>query len=250
MKVLFGVNALDSIRASAYLSHLVFTGYSYKQIPDLKFTFFVPERCSIDRMRNQAAAYALQNECDYLLFIDDDVIVEPETLVSLLDAAQKKGADIVMAETYVRGVPYNAMFFKMVGDKLEHYNDYERDADVDGLLECDAIGFSCALISCALLKKLSTPYFITGPNFTEDVFFCLKAKQEQPDTKIVVDTRVPTGHTLAGHYVHKSNVKAWREFGNKMLGEEPEVQKRDRSDQYAEEIENLFPGESSEDFGD
>lgn len=241
MKMVLGVNVLDSVGAAPYLSHVVLAGYSYKNIPNLQISFYAPERMSIDRMRNMAADIALRSECDYLCFIDDDVIVEPNTIQSLLDALEKSGADVAMAETYVRGIPYNAMFFKDRNGKLEHYNDFEAEVDSNGLVECDAVGFSAVLIKCDLLKKLSKPYFVTGPSFTEDVYFCVKAKEElgKDKVKYVVDTRVPTGHTLTGHYIHKSNVKNWREFDSGMLPMD-EIERADRPQDYVDKIEKIF----------
>ena len=83
MKILVGVNTLTSVDQLVYLSHCQFWTRTVKQYPNDEFMFFAPHRMSIDNMRNASVKVALQHNCDYLLFIDDDVIVEPHTFKSL-----------------------------------------------------------------------------------------------------------------------------------------------------------------------
>jgi hypothetical protein len=235
MKILWGVNVLDSVKSEVYASHVALAAYFKTQHPKWALTFFTPQRMSIDRMRNEAAKMALEADYDYLMFVDDDVLVEPQVFDSLLSC----DADVAMAETYIRGYPFNAMWFKNVGGKLEHDNDSK--ADESGLIECDAVGFSCVLIKVSLLKKVTMPFFVTGPNFTEDVYFCTKAKAELGDNnvKIVVDTRYPTGHLLTPTFVHKQNVKILRAFHKVQIGAVQEHPK-DRGEEYLKEVEALF----------
>lgn len=244
MKLFLGINVLEHISARPYLSHLSFMGDCHKDFPGIQIYTYTPYRCSIDRMRNESARMALEFECDYLMFIDDDVIVESHTLKSLINA----NADIAMAETYVRGMPFNAMFFTYVDGKLEHLNEYEHLVDEQGLIRVDAVGFSCVLIKCDLLRKLSTPYFVTGPNFTEDVYFCVKAQHElgKDNVSMVVDTKVPTGHEMMPGIVTRDNVKLLRQFTADedkaiKLGDTKALQKSiDRGNEYTDVITEMF----------
>lgn len=243
MKIVFGVNVLDSVSSQVYLSHLAFMGAFKQKHPDSKVLIYTPERTGIDRMRNEAARIALQEECDYLMFVDDDVFIEPNTFDSLASI----DADVAMAETYVRGYPFNAMWFVEKEGRFQHDNDCAPKES--GFSFCDAVGFSCVLIKCSLLKKLTTPYFVTGPNFTEDVYFCVKAQRElgKENVKIAVDHRVPTGHTIAGQYVTKENVKLLRAFHKAQYGELLNPPK-DRGEEYLKEVENLFKSTQGELF--
>ncbi len=245
MKLFLGINVLEHVSARPYLSHLNFVGDCHKDFPGMTMFLYTPYRCSIDRMRNESAKLALEYECDYLMFIDDDVIVEAHTLKSLVDA----NADIAMAETYVRGGDFNAMFFKYVNDKLEHLNDYKDFVDEKGIIRVDAVGFSCVLIKCDLLRKLSTPYFITGDNFTEDVYFCIKAVHElgADNVKMIVDTKIPTGHEMMPGIVTRDNVKLLRQFTKDedaalKMGDQ-KLTSPDRGDIYSDQILNMFEGQ-------
>lgn len=211
-KILVGVNVLTSVESEVYGNHCELFFHFGRRMPEHDFILYHPRRTSIDRMRNLAAKYALEFECDYLCFIDDDVLVDRECLASLLKADK----DVVAALTYIRGYPFNPMVFKYIynngnGDKVLGY-DTELKADPEGLVECEAVGFSCVLIKCELLRKVSTPYFITGSHHTEDVYFCVKAKKEFPNTAIFTDIKYATSHRLNSEYVTQSNVQKLRNY--------------------------------------
>jgi hypothetical protein len=189
---------------------------------------------SIDNARNTAADLAMKMECDYLMFIDDDVLIPKNTLDLLLKADKDIAAGLVI----IRGVPFNVMAFRWLdlGQKQEErpkederrsltfYNDlpfvegltcaaeekHERfrldcehchKAPLKEIVNVDAIGFSCALIKTDVLHQLTTPYFVTGRHHTEDVYFCMKVQTELKDEagnspSIVMHTGVKCGHLL------------------------------------------------------
>ena len=212
LKIFVGVNTLTSIDTEVYGSHSNFWYYNGKTYPDFQFIKFHPRRLSIDHMRNKSAELALAHECDYLMFVDDDVIIEKDTLTTLLSADK----DVVMGLTYIRGYPFNPMLFKSVLNKkgvqiLDHYHDFANNV-VDGLVECAAVGFSCVLIKCDLLKKVRPPYFITGTHHTEDIYFCVKAKREVDGVSIFTDVRCPTQHLLDKQAVGPKTVEALRGY--------------------------------------
>lgn len=172
---------------------------------------------SIDNARNTAADLAMKAQCDYLMFIDDDVMIPKNTLDLLLKADK----DIIAGLVIIRGMPFNVMAFRWMDlgvpqedrpkedekRSLTFYNDlplrtpcesgHERfhiecenclkiGLHPDGLqavVDVDAIGFSCALIKTDVLHQLTTPYFITGRHHTEDVYFCMKVKTELVGTE-------------------------------------------------------------------
>lgn len=225
MKILIGTNVLTQLDSEAYGNHCGLWCYLGKKYPKDTLAFFHPRRLSIDNMRNEAARIALEEEFEYLMFIDDDVLIQPNVLDFLLEADK----DIVAAVTHIRSYPFRSMFFKYVGENLlSHYDDYEKDVDEKGLLKCDAVGFSCVLIKVELLKKLTKPFFITGAFHTEDVYFCVKAQKELglENVSIYVDTRCPTAHLLDKEAVSSKNVKALREYYKTAY---PDLGKEDRT---------------------
>lgn len=204
---MIGVNTLTQVDQLAYVNHCQFWYRLGKNHPDIEFALSCPRRASIDRMRNQTAQATLENNFDYLMFVDDDVLVPVDGLKKLLEA----DADIAAGHTVIRGYPYNNMFFKYEEDKTLTY-DNEPVLNERGLIECAAVGFSFVLIKTSLIKKVPPPYFVTGTHNTEDVYFCLKAKEYNPETTIVVDPAVRTGHILGSEVVEPDNKEALKKF--------------------------------------
>lgn len=217
---MIGINVLESVNSFVYQNHIRFFSNLKKDFPNDQFFLFTPYRMSIDSMRNVSAKLAIDAGCDYLMFIDDDVIIANETY-SVLKAADK---DIIMALTYIRGYPFRPMMFKTVevvtdieGKRRENlvpYEDYEKDVDQEtGLLKCQAVGFSCVLIKMDVVKAVTPPYFITGATYTEDVYFCNKARYTlDPEPSIYVHTRIPTMHMMMADGVNADNVAQLREL--------------------------------------
>jgi hypothetical protein len=182
------------------------------------------------------AKVALDNNADYLMFIDDDVIIPMDTINRLL----RCNADVAAGWTIIRGYPYKNMFFKYMDfDRVNliNYPDDEIPAE-DTILEVGAVGFSCVLIKVDALRKVPSPWFVTGPFNTEDIYYCVKALRHcmtcggtrieqrlvetDPETickcevfkehRIVVDTSVKTAHNLGEEYIEPATKLAYRKY--------------------------------------
>jgi glycosyltransferase involved in cell wall biosynthesis len=231
MKTFICTNILTVVDAASYITHCNFWYRLGRTFPKDTFFAMTPPRMAIDQARNWAAKMAMQQECDYLMFIDDDALIAPDTLASLISA----DLDIVMAHTYIRGYPFHVMAFKRDGEKgLVNFDDYKEFIGENGVFLCDAVGFHCALIKVELLKKMEPPYFLTGTHYTEDIYFCVKARKEVSESvSIGVDTRVPTGHLLHKENVSVENVERLRTYYSN--GEQNGVP-RDRGQSYYEQV--------------
>lgn len=208
ISIMVGVNTLTAIDQSAYSNHCQFWFRLGRNYPNIQFGLHNPRRSSIDRMRNHTAKLAISSGFDYVMFLDDDVLVPPhDSLQKMVDADK----DVVAAHTIIRGHPFHNMFFKdnEKKDGLSYYDDPPEGVD---LVECAAVGFSFVLIKTSLLEKVPPPYFVTGMHNTEDVYFCLKAKHHVPDCSIFVDMSIPTGHILGSEIMAPDNRKAYKEY--------------------------------------
>lgn len=249
MLTLIGTNVLTSVHSYSYGNHCQMWFRLGRNTED-NFIFYSPQRSTIDRMRNESARVALENEADYLMFIDDDVLLPIVLGSTAYDILKKADLDIVAANVMIRGYPFEPMWFKkeMKGNQitLPYYRDWKKKKDKDGVLRKDvgAVGFSCVLIKTSLLKKLTIPYFITGSNHTEDIYFCLKALEEYPKVKIGVCVDLICGHILTPEIVtakNRSNLKDFCEAENPDLLKEGNM---DRGLVYHEQINQLMEGDS------
>ena len=211
------VNTLQSVNSFVYSNHIAFMCETIRRYPQKDSIFFLtPNRMSIDTARNFAAKVAMENDCDYLMFIDDDVLVPPDALDRLIEL----DSDIAAGLVIIRGYPFNVMLFdftensKPENPQLRYYNHLPKNEDgtLVKKVKCAAVGFSCALIGVGLLKALEPPYFITGLNLTEDVYFCLKALETHPDVEIYADTSIQCGHLLNPEPIEWGTREKMQEF--------------------------------------
>lgn len=222
MKILIGINTLTQVEQSIYANHIQFfyrLGRHYGNT--VEFGINTPRRQSIDRMRNTSAKIALDNNFDYLMFIDDDVHIPIDTLDKLLEADK----DIIAGWTIIRGHPFDNMFFKFEDEeqtKLKAYNEPFELEDFEpgnkGILKVAAVGFSCVLIKVSLLREMEPPYFVTGPFNTEDIYFCMKARETKgKEFSCYVHTGILTSHILGPECIDpltRKDYKAYYEIVN------------------------------------
>lgn len=228
MKITIAINSLIATRYQAYTNHIQTFFRIGRNHPDKDIVLVNPERMTIDRMKNMAADVALDTQSDYLLIIDDDVLLpvmrrpQKDWLDLLIDAK----ADIVAGDVLIRGYPFNHMLFKW--DK-SHTGLYQMPNVPKklGLIDVDAVGFSLCLIKTDLLKRLTKPYFLTGPNNTEDIYFCLKAQEEYKQVKIKADTRIKCGHLLWDEVISPDNKENYANYYRKQFPADTIDQTRD-----------------------
>ncbi len=211
---------LDTVSNKAYATHLQFAFKLAKDNPEFQFILFTPYRMSITNFRNMAARAALETEADYLLFIDDDAVLvnHPSIFKELKDKIDNdENKHIIMPVAYVRGYPFDPMFFKWENDPeiitegkgLTFYNDFPKNS---GLLEVAAVGCHTCLIKTEVFTAMPQPFFLTGQYNTEDVYFCMKCHDYIENIGIYVDTDITVAHLLDPLYVDDTNVDLMRDF--------------------------------------
>jgi glycosyltransferase involved in cell wall biosynthesis len=116
----------------------------------------------IGNARNQIAHSAVENKCDYLFFIDSDVVIPPDALKRLV--AHNK--DIVSGMYFHKQAPFYPVAYMREVDAMRNetglYNgiaEYPKDT----LIEVDAIGMGCCLIKTDVFKN-----FIADTKHTMD----------------------------------------------------------------------------------
>lgn len=242
IKIVVGINSLTNTLYESYTNHIQFFFRLGRLYPHIDFALVNPARMSIDRMRQLTARTALDIGADYLLFVDDDILVESEGLQQLIDC----NADIAAGKVVIRGYPFDWMIFKRKGDNLFSCKTLpERGVD-----PCDAVGFSFCLIKVSLLQKIPTgnqPYFVTGLNNTEDIYFCVRARQADPKCTIVCACDTLCGHILWPEVMDSRNRAAYTKYYEEMnphvkkqyKEEEQKKKKNHRGDRGLEYLRNV-----------
>lgn len=204
VRVVFGVpteghtqaEALQSLRLMCF-HHGVLQAESKVLNKDVQFEF---SDSTCGRMftpfaREKMALDALANNADYLFMIDDDMLSPYDAFERLY----RHDVDIVAALAFTRNPPYNAVLYqtKEGWDSTIHrkyvFTDWIRDWPRGKLVECDAVGFGCVLIKMDVIRKMARPYFMCSSGTGEDIWFCIRAK-EQTGAKVFMDTTFEVGH--------------------------------------------------------
>lgn len=161
---------------------------------------------TIAENRNYCVIQAKLAECDYLLFIDDDMVFPADTLEKLLEAKK----EIIGINSYSRILPLSTT----VALKDEKGNIIPRHSvpryDLpDELFECYSVGTGLLLINMDVFGKIEQPYFafkmmdigkvLTG----EDAWFCEQAKKA--GYNIYCDPKIKVGHI--GQFVYQKEEK-------------------------------------------
>ena len=173
---------------------------------------FVPAGRSVMRKIIQGGILTMQrNEAvqrmqgDWLVFIDDDMVWEPDAIARLVATRDEMDLDIVGGLCFRRSSPFQPTLYMRENPDSGPYNFLEKwDTDV---VEVDATGMAFVLIhkrvferiaksSMPLLEErlaLGMPEFFSWRGkFGEDLRFCQDAKAA--GCSIFVDTRIRIGH--------------------------------------------------------
>jgi len=140
--------------------------------------------------RNKLALKAIENNADYTLLIDSDMVFDEDALVKLL----KHDRDIVSAVCVCKTPPYDPVA-KLL-NKDGGYTVREGLGEDRFYSDLDMVGAAFMLIKTDVYRKMSKPYFAMPKFFDsvmgEDVYFCRKAKDL--GYKICIDTSLDVGH--------------------------------------------------------
>lgn len=152
--------------------------------------------------RNLLTLTAIEDDFDYVLWIDSDMQFRPDLLNALLEDASLVNADIVAPVCFKRRMPTEPCLFSRIDPpakdadgklmpQVEVYADYPQDR----LFFAAGCGFGICLTDVRILKlvwDMFGPAFSPLPWASEDISFCWKARQA--GGAIYADSRIKTGH--------------------------------------------------------
>jgi FkbM family methyltransferase len=159
------------------------------------FQFFYGYR--IDQIRNLIANYAINNSYDFVLFVDHDMIFEPDALQLLW-----KSDAAVVGGMYIQRIEgaHNIEAYGHNGGRVqaESVAAWIQTNGPEEVMQVQAVGFGCTLVSVEMLKKVGYPQFEYVPSLDhsqtqpEDIDFCKKVGKL--GGRVVLDPRVRCGH--------------------------------------------------------
>lgn len=143
-------------------------GEEYGPPPYYASHMVVGPRRAPRNIRNEAARTALASGATHLFFLDDDIIVEPRILDTL----------VVVDKPIVGALLYNSEGLPLVWDGDDEseitFPDYPRT----GAFPCWAVALGAMLIKTEVFKALPPPWFWFDKTLrTMDVNFCRSAQE-------------------------------------------------------------------------
>lgn len=174
---------------------------------ELYFDFIRGYDCAA--ARNRIVKTAKERKADYILMIDNDVIVKPETLLWFMEDE----ADVCLgyyphrdADNVYRGRMCVCKLENEKGERYFHYpaeSEYTAD-DMKELRESGNYkiqihggGMGCAFINTKIFDLMNYPWYYwvnydDGNVLSEDLYFCEQCKRLQ--IPIYTDSRIECGH--------------------------------------------------------
>ncbi|MCX6802385.1 MAG: hypothetical protein NT067_04720 [Candidatus Diapherotrites archaeon] len=186
--------------------HTHFVNFFVNASRDYSLRLFQIDSVAVDVARNVLAEEFLKSDCDYLLFLDSDIVFPP----NIIDLLIRHEKDFVSAIYFTRKKIKPMHRFLKDGEYVS-----PNEVKPGQLVEADAVGLGCSLIRREVVEKVSAqnkglPLFkMEFRNRTEilgeDVFFCRLV--QKAGFKIFVDTG-----TLVGHYGVIAPESAFRDY--------------------------------------
>lgn len=214
-RVLIAIPAMRSVQTDFFISviNLEYNGNTLLSVAANSLVYDA---------RNFLVKKAIENDVDYILFIDSDMVFDSKILINLLKDAVENDYEYITALTFRRQFPTSPTIAKTLTwyqDKdtnlphgaAEVYADYPRDQ----LFEIAGSGLACTIVKLEAIGRAANAYqmspFEPLPNLSEDYSFCFRLKEL--GIKMYCDSRIKIGHV--GDFIFNEDVFLKQEKENK-----------------------------------
>lgn len=192
-----------------------------------EFYWFTVGRLLTALAREKLMEQALAGGMDYIFMYDDDMILPIDIMEHLIaDIEEHPEIDVLAPLAFMRNAPHYAVIYTTIEgyDQESHkpyfINNFVKNYPKNTLTECDAVGFGAVLINLEMVKKMKDPYFFSTTGSGEDIYFCMKAKQEA-DARIFMDTRIKLGHLGKQIVIDEEYFEKWVKENNHEIPDVP-----------------------------
>lgn len=221
-RIVIGVPCYGSVAPDVLEDFATFTYHLGRRMPEYDFFLAIKTKSEQFRARNAIVEAAQQVNADWLLMLDDDMIVNPlrETTAAssdygFLEKLLAHDKDICGALYWQRSGACAPVLMTKVGET--GYRFLRDDEVTHGLQKVDVAGGGCLLIKMRMFDRLPQPYF--GPEFQygTDIQLCRAAQAKGFD--IWADTSIELGHVRDERVIVTSRNRAQFQMQDATPGE-------------------------------
>ena len=204
IKVAFAITTLNEIPFEVYCNHIkCLVKWSRKYQLFLAASYGT----TLVSARESCLNIARANKCDYILYVDSDVILPLNTLDCLIS----NDSDLASGLCMRRGYPYDDVAWIRSNNGL-HQPSF--DPNAPSVYPVEWVGGGAALFKVSSFDKLKRPYFKhvfkNGRQIYEDVYLCMKMREK--GMIITIDSRVQCGHLCRSWAVYPKNAHLFKKF--------------------------------------
>jgi len=174
----------------------------------------ITERTLIHTARSFIADAFLKTECEWLFWMDSDMILEPRTIPVMINWAKKLNAKFMTGIYYQRLGKHYPLILRRDGGRK--YNDeYEHswvvpNKEMKTPFKVHSCGFGCVLTHRDVFLKMEKPFFKNvffkeNKEVSEDFYFCSRARKFGVDLWAVPELRC--GHIGTSNVVYAEDFK-------------------------------------------
>lgn len=192
MKILIAIPAYENILPDTFQSVWDLDKCGH----DCRFIFV--RGYDVAMSRNRMANKAIEVDADYILMVDNDVVLPKDALKLLLEDIKPVCLGVYPYRPKEEKPVDRTIIFK---NEKEFYTLDEMYALESKKIEVPAGGLGCALISTEVFNKLPYPWFVWSSNIfdrskdcSEDVYFCKQCKAH--GIPVYADFRVRCAHAV------------------------------------------------------
>lgn len=158
--------------------------------------------------RENLALAALQMQADYIMFLDSDQSIEPDTVDRMANWLDN-GEDIVTTLIFRKDPPYQPCIFSKQEElpnrqiSLQYYD--VANQDLSKPFYVSSCGLGCAMIKTEIFKNIPQPWFLPRPYTGEDISFMWEANQK--GYKVLCDPTINIGHYGIKNFTREDYLK-------------------------------------------
>ena len=202
VKVCFSVPSRNVWMAETAVSFAAMIAATVNEVPNLDLIIDNTVGSGLCMNRIKGVMKAKENQCDYIMFIDDDMAIPMHAFLMLF----KHQKPIVAANCARKELPPRPTAKDFDGNLI-----YTKESST-GLEKVRSVGTGMMLIHTSVFNMIPQPWFQEDAlkKIGEDIWFCNAAHEAGLDIYIDHDLSKDVGHIGDFNYTHKL-MKEWKD---------------------------------------